>query len=304
MLDARIHVCRIANDNNKTVPIHDFATSIDLPTHPIDTFTNWHPPPNTSLIIAVSFGLLIPPRILSHSKHGGINLHPSLLPDLRGPAPIEHAILRGRTHTGVSIQTLHPTQFDRGVVLAQTEAPGIQLTEEMTRAELEGVLATKGADMLVQVLKNGAYISPHTTTQGHDDGSGNPGSWYTGPISHAPKITKADRAIILPEHSLAHILAIHRALGDMWCIFLGERVLIHRVVSAGEEGKKLLQSQGPGMWTREGIQWPLFKAKCGGVGYVLESTYAGGKKGQGNNKVMRMLKERGGGEVSGCDVHA
>jgi methionyl-tRNA formyltransferase len=238
-------------------------------------------------VIAVSFGLLIPPRILSLSQHGGINLHPSLLPDLRGPAPIEHAILHRRTHTGVSIQTLHPTQFDRGVVLAQTPAPGIEIAEGMTAGELEAKLAIKGANMLVDVLKKGTYVASSETENAA-------ATWYTGPTSHAPKITKQDRYVCFAEHELEHILAIQRALGDMWCVLPnGERLIIHRVVNVEGNGDMLLEKQEPGLWTRQGIAYPLFMAKCGRVGQVVESTYAGGKKGQGNAKVMRMLSEAG-----------
>ena len=39
------------------------------------------PPRGINLIIAVSFGLLIPPRILQSAKHGGLNVHPSMLPE-------------------------------------------------------------------------------------------------------------------------------------------------------------------------------------------------------------------------------
>jgi methionyl-tRNA formyltransferase len=79
----------------------------------------------------------VPPRILQKLKYGGLNVHPSLLPDLRGAAPIEHAILSGRNYTGVSVQTLHPLHFDHGVVLAQTPAPGIPIGPDTTAAALE-----------------------------------------------------------------------------------------------------------------------------------------------------------------------
>jgi methionyl-tRNA formyltransferase len=180
------------------------------------------------------------------------------------------------------VQTLHPTQFDRGVVLAQTAEPGIEIADGMTAGELEKQLAVVGAQMLVDVLKNGKYASPHAETA----------SWYTGSISHAPKITKQDRHVSFAEHALEDILAMQRALGDIWCVLPnGERLIIHRV--AGAEDEYLLEGRMPGLWVQEGIEYPLFKARCGGVGKVLESTYAGGKKGQGNAKVMRMLSEAG-----------
>jgi methionyl-tRNA formyltransferase len=182
----------------------------------------------------------------------------------------------------VSIQTLHPTQFDRGEVLAQTPAPGIEIVEGMTAGELEAELAIKGADMLVHVLKTGTYsISSENE---------NAGTWYTGPIAHAPKLTKQDRYLSFAEHDLEHILAIQRALGDMWCVLPnGERLIIHGVASVEDDGNTVVEKQEPGLWASQGSACLLFKAKCGRVGRVVESTYAGGKKGQGNAKVMRML---------------
>ena len=60
------------------------AQELGLCTHEIPTFTGWSPPQvdqePISLIIAVSFGLLVPPRILDMATHGGLNVHPSLLP--------------------------------------------------------------------------------------------------------------------------------------------------------------------------------------------------------------------------------
>jgi methionyl-tRNA formyltransferase len=183
----------------------------------------------------------------------------------------------------VSVQTLHPTQFDRGVVLAQTPAPGIDITRDTTAETLEERLAGVGAEMLVDVLKKGLYAAPHEGVT----------SWHEGPIDHAPKLTKQDRYVSFVDHALEDVLAIQRALGDMWCVLPdGERLIMHRVAGAGKD-EQLLDKKEPGLWKQEGSKEPLFKAKCGGVGKILASTYAGGKKGLGNAKVMRLLSDAG-----------
>jgi len=68
-----------------SVPIKQVATALGLPIHQIDTFTGWQPPsPNGkpfNLIVAVSFGLLIPARIINAARYGGLNVHPSMLPE-------------------------------------------------------------------------------------------------------------------------------------------------------------------------------------------------------------------------------
>jgi methionyl-tRNA formyltransferase len=265
------------------VPISAAAASLSLPTHTFDTFTGWTPPFSYNLVIAVSFGLLVPPRILSRAKYGGLNVHPSLLPDLRGSAPVEHAILKHRTHTGVSIQTLHPTKFDEGVVLAQTPAPGTAIGESETSAELEARLAGMGAEMLVNVLKESRFVEPLQSA-----------GWYSetaGSIDYAPKTTKADRRVDFSTHSLVQILAIQRALGDTWChLPNGERLVIHKVVDPGPiDADSSVQS---GLFVEEGKSELLFRAACGRVGKIWASTYAGGKARKGNAMVMTMLREQ------------
>jgi methionyl-tRNA formyltransferase len=262
----------------KPVPISHTSASLALPTHIIDTFTGWTPPP-TNLIIAVSFGLLVPRRILGLAKHGGINVHPSLLPDLRGAAPIEHALLKQRDCTGVSVQTLHPTQFDHGVVVAPSPPPGLRNTRDSRFADLHDELAAAGAEMLVDVLKTRKYVAPH-----RDAG------WYAGPVDLAPKISPQDRFVDFGARTMDEVLAMQRALGNTWCVLPnGHRVIMHKVTEAG-----VLDAQGhaPGMWMQEGSENPTLRMACGGLGTLLESTYAGGKKGLGNAKLKMVLPWR------------
>lgn len=139
-------------------PVKREAVKLGLPLYQIDTFTGWTPPA-TDLIIAVSFGLLVPARILDASKYGGINVHPSLLPDLRGAAPIHWAIMLGRKHTGVTIQSLHPTKFDEGVILDQTPAPGIPVNHRW--GGLTDTLSAFGSEMLVNAIRTRLYMTPY-----------------------------------------------------------------------------------------------------------------------------------------------
>ncbi|AEO63546.1 uncharacterized protein THITE_2108965 [Thermothielavioides terrestris NRRL 8126] len=69
----------------KDVPLRALAEQLRLPIHVRDTFKGWDMPKPAgdpiNLIIAVSFGLFVPQRLLRESKYGGINVHPSLLPE-------------------------------------------------------------------------------------------------------------------------------------------------------------------------------------------------------------------------------
>lgn len=72
------------------------------------------------LVIAVSYGKLIPHQFLSLLTYGGLNVHPSLLPKYSGASPLHSALLNRDPYTGVTVQTLHPTTFDKGDILFQT----------------------------------------------------------------------------------------------------------------------------------------------------------------------------------------
>ncbi|OQO02823.1 hypothetical protein B0A48_11106 [Cryoendolithus antarcticus] len=190
------------------VPIKSTAFELDLPLHQIDTFTGWSPPHGIDLIVTVSFGLLVPARLLKAATYGGVNVHPSLLPDLRGPAPIHHALLQGRNHTGVSLQTMHPTTFDAGVVLAQTPPPGMPIAADATIAELVDLLGHAGADMLTAAIVDQTYASPYQAIASIDTAE--------TALQHAPKITPEDRRIDWSTWTSETILRRDRVLGRLW----------------------------------------------------------------------------------------
>lgn len=123
-----------------------------------ESFTTFTPNlKDVNLLIAVSFGLFIPPRIIG-AVENTINVHPSLLPQYRGPAPIHHAILNGDRHTGVTLQTLSPVGFDKGVIFDQSFPLLIEEDEQFSG--LWNRLASVAADMLVSAVKNETYKNP------------------------------------------------------------------------------------------------------------------------------------------------
>ncbi|KAF4986913.1 hypothetical protein FDECE_15695 [Fusarium decemcellulare] len=206
------------------VPCKVLAEDMGLRTHQRETFTKWDLPDATNLIVAVSFGLFVPPRILRSAKYGGLNVHPSLLPDLRGPAPIHHAILRGYRHTGVSLQTLDAKAFDHGTVLAQTPRPGIPVPSDCTVQELTNLLAPIGAQMLVQGLRDGVHIPP----------SQNAG-WKAGEIAdeqltHAPKVTKADGQVGWAQWTGEEFVRRVRVLGSVWTHAFNKKGELKRLI--------------------------------------------------------------------------
>ncbi|EXJ77716.1 hypothetical protein A1O3_09945 [Capronia epimyces CBS 606.96] len=203
----------------KPPAIKPVALDLALPLHQIDTFTGWNPPkyltggvPSINLVIAVSFGLLIPPRILNNAKYSGLNVHPSMLPDLRGAAPIQWTIVHGRRTTGVSLQTLHPRKFDEGVVLDQTPSPGLSIPnpDTINVTELTHLLAPVGAKMLVEALRNRLYIPPYTSVQAHSEPPMH--------VSYAPKITPHMCAIDFNALTATEILRRGRAFKPLYAL--------------------------------------------------------------------------------------
>lgn len=73
---------------------------------------------NPDVLVCAAYGRIFGPKFLGLFPLGGINLHPSLLPDLRGASPIQTALLRGYTESGITVQKL-ALEMDAGDILVQ-----------------------------------------------------------------------------------------------------------------------------------------------------------------------------------------
>lgn len=102
--------------------------------------------PDISVVAA--YGRLLPQVALDLPPLGSLNVHASLLPALRGAAPINWAIIRGHRESGVSIQRM-VAELDAGPVLGQTRIP---IPATMTAGELYAEAAAAGGARLVAVL--------------------------------------------------------------------------------------------------------------------------------------------------------
>ncbi len=101
------------------------------------------------LVIVVAYGKILPPEILHLPEYGCINIHASLLPDLRGAAPIQWAILNGFDKTGVTSMQMDEG-LDTGDMLLSAEIP----IEDIDTADtLHDKLKDLGADLMVEALK-------------------------------------------------------------------------------------------------------------------------------------------------------
>ncbi|HLJ69523.1 MAG TPA: methionyl-tRNA formyltransferase, partial [Chloroflexota bacterium] len=100
------------------------------------------------LIVVASFGQILPQRLLDVPRFGCLNLHPSLLPRLRGPSPIATAILNGDDQTGTTVMLMN-AQMDEGPIIAQEAVP---VGARETAGELERRLAARSAHLLAGTL--------------------------------------------------------------------------------------------------------------------------------------------------------
>jgi methionyl-tRNA formyltransferase len=99
-------------------------------------------------IVVVAYGHIIPKWMIDLPQHGCINLHASLLPKYRGAAPIQWALMRGESVTGVTTMKIDEG-LDTGDILLQTEVP---IRDEDTTEILSERLSGVGADLMVETL--------------------------------------------------------------------------------------------------------------------------------------------------------
>jgi methionyl-tRNA formyltransferase len=133
--------------------------------------------PDISIVVA--YGHILPKRLIDLPELGTLNIHASLLPALRGAAPIQAAIRRGLSETGISIMRMVPA-LDAGPVILQAPTP---ILEDETYGELQLRLSELGALTLVEAL---TLISLGQAPETRQDESR---------VSFAPKVTRDDARI-------------------------------------------------------------------------------------------------------------
>lgn len=103
---------------------------------------------NPDIIITCAYGQIIPLEILEYPKYGCINVHGSLLPKLRGGAPIHHAIINGDKVTGMTIMYMDK-KMDSGDIISQRE---VEILDTDNLDSLYEKMSYVGADLLMDTL--------------------------------------------------------------------------------------------------------------------------------------------------------
>ena len=179
---------------------------------------------NVDIAILVSFKIL-PKEFLAVFPKGIINLHPSLLPDLRGAAPVNWAIILGYERTGLSTFLLEE-KVDAGRILLQRE---ITIGPDETAGELYSKMVAPGAEMLIE------------SVYGYLDGSIKPTPQTGEPTNRAPKIRRAHRLIrwSKPAFEVHNLIRGLSPKPGALCIFGGKTVKILRtkVITKSEKNE-------------------------------------------------------------------
>jgi methionyl-tRNA formyltransferase len=176
------------------------------------------------ILAVVAYGEFLGARLLSYCRFPPVNVHPSLLPDLRGAAPMQWAVLRGYSQTGVSTQFM-VKEMDAGDVLLQVTTP---LGANENSKELHDRLKVVGGKLLVETLSK---IEAGTARPQPQDGSR---------ATLAPLLNKELGLVRFADFSALEIHNLVRGLfpwPGAYTLFHGKRVKLLRSLVATEPAR-------------------------------------------------------------------
>jgi methionyl-tRNA formyltransferase len=168
----------------KASPVKEYAEGNDIPVHQPASLKDSKLLAeiagfNADIMIVAAYGLILPQAILDLPKHGGLNVHASLLPRWRGAAPIQAAILAGDRETGISLMQM-TAGLDTGPVYARRS---LRIGESENAGDLHDRLALLGGQMLCEYLPD--IIGGSLEAEPQDENS----------VTYAGKIIKSDAAM-------------------------------------------------------------------------------------------------------------
>ena len=219
------------------------------------------------LFVVVAFGQILPPDLLAVPR-AAINVHFSLLPQLRGAAPVQRAVQWGFTTTGVTVQLMSP-KLDAGPILAQRPVP---IHRRDDSASLRRRLVAAGVECLRQVLAQLAEGHELTGARQIDDLA-----------TYAPKLDRAEAAVdfVHPASAVARQIKGLADSGGAYCFIDGKRLKLWT-------GAYLWRSEpggSPGEIEAATRTGPL--VNCGGHFLLVTSAQLEGKKQMTGSELLR-----------------
>ena len=180
---------------------------------------------DAAVMVVVAYGQILPADLINAPRLGTLNVHASLLPRHRGPAPIEWAILSGDQETGVTIMQMD-AGVDTGPILTQEK---VSIRPDETAVQLEGRLAELAGRLLVRTLDGLQAGRMHPVRQPSEG------------ATHAPRLRSEDGKLDPATMSADEIDRRVRALGDRigtWMTLNGVELKVFRghPDGVGDEG--------------------------------------------------------------------
>lgn len=167
-----------------------------------------------NVLVVAAYGQLLRPAVFESAPHGAINIHASILPRYRGAAPVNWAIARGETTTGITTFAIDQG-MDTGPVFLQRS---LAIGRDETAGELEPRLARLGAEVIVETLRgleDGTLVAIPQPAEG---------------VTLAPKLGRDDGRIewTHPARDIQNLVRGMNPWPGAWTTLAGDRVKIHR----------------------------------------------------------------------------
>jgi methionyl-tRNA formyltransferase len=169
-------------------------------------------------LVVVAYGLILPESVLAIPAIAPVNLHASLLPDFRGPAPIHQALLNGLSETGNTVM-LMSKGMDEGDMLSWQKTA---ISPDDDLASLHDRLSLNGADLLCQTLKDYAAGRIRPVAQNHERAT------YTSKIT--PQMARIDWYKPAPE--ICNLIRAMSPAPGAWFADGDERIKVFRAAES------------------------------------------------------------------------
>lgn len=175
------------------------------------------------LICVTAYGRILPKSILDLPKYGCVNVHASLLPKLRGAAPVNWAIVRGESVTGVTTM-LMDEGMDTGGMLLRRE---VAIEEDDTGESLSRKLSVVGGELLIETLP--LYVEGKLRPEKQDESQ----------ATYAPIIKKEDGLIdwSKPAHDIRNLVRGMLPWPGGYTFLGGKMLKIFRATASEGEGR-------------------------------------------------------------------
>jgi len=176
------------------------------------------------LFIIAAYGKILPKAVLDIPPMGCINIHASLLPTLRGAAPINRAIMEGHTHGGITIMYMDEG-IDTGDIILQEE---MDIPEDMTKGEYHDKMAVLGGKAIISFLQIAANGNIPRVSQD------------SSKSTYAKKIEKSDCLIDFSLTAKQTVNSIRGLSPDPcgYCFLCGKRMKISKAHESNGVGKQ------------------------------------------------------------------